>query len=160
MATYSSIPGAFLVAQTVKNLQYRKHRFNPWVRKIPWRREWQPTPVFLPGEFHGQRSWWSIVHGVSKNNTRLSNLHFHFHTTKALLLACCPLPMVDFPVTVSLHTLIPVWLNHKYLLMPFFIFEIYILSTRIIIFLWILSNASVGSSYQQEPSEGWVYKFD
>ena len=27
-----------------------------WVRKIPWRRKWQPTPVFLPGEFHGQRS--------------------------------------------------------------------------------------------------------
>ena len=30
--------------------------FDPWVGKIPWRREWQPTPVFLPGEFHGQRS--------------------------------------------------------------------------------------------------------
>ena len=30
--------------------------FNPWVRKIPWRREYQPTPVFLPGEFHEQRS--------------------------------------------------------------------------------------------------------
>ena len=30
--------------------------FSPWVRKIPWRREWQPTPAFLPGEFHGQRS--------------------------------------------------------------------------------------------------------
>ena len=30
--------------------------FNPWVRKIPWRRWWQPTPVFLPGESHGQRS--------------------------------------------------------------------------------------------------------
>ena len=30
--------------------------FDPWVRKIPWRREWQPTPVFLPGEFHGQGS--------------------------------------------------------------------------------------------------------
>ena len=27
-----------------------------WVRKIPWRRKWQPTPVFLPGEFQGQRS--------------------------------------------------------------------------------------------------------
>ena len=27
-----------------------------WARKIPWRRKWQPTPVFLPGEFHGQRS--------------------------------------------------------------------------------------------------------
>ena len=31
-------------------------RFNPWVRKIPWRRQWQPTPVFLPGKFQGQRS--------------------------------------------------------------------------------------------------------
>ena len=30
--------------------------FNPEVRKTPWRREWPSTPVFLPGEFHGQRS--------------------------------------------------------------------------------------------------------
>ena len=30
--------------------------FDPWVRKMPWRREWQPTPVLLPGEFHGQKS--------------------------------------------------------------------------------------------------------
>ena len=30
--------------------------FNPWVRKIPWRSEWLLTPLFLPGEFHGQRS--------------------------------------------------------------------------------------------------------
>jgi len=30
--------------------------FNPWVRKIPWRREWLPTPLFLPGKFHRQRS--------------------------------------------------------------------------------------------------------
>ena len=39
--------------------QCRRHqrlRFNPWVRKIPWRRAWQLTPVFLPGESHGQRS--------------------------------------------------------------------------------------------------------
>ena len=35
-------------------LQCRRCRFDPWVRKIPWRRKWQPTPVFLPGEFHGQ----------------------------------------------------------------------------------------------------------
>ena len=37
-------------------LQCRRSRFDPLVRKIPWRREWLPTPVFLPGEFHGQRS--------------------------------------------------------------------------------------------------------
>jgi len=31
-------------------------RFDPWVGNIPWRRKWQPTAVFLPGEFHEQRS--------------------------------------------------------------------------------------------------------
>ena len=36
--------------------KWRRPRFSPWVGKIPWRREWQPTPVFLPGEAHGQRS--------------------------------------------------------------------------------------------------------
>ena len=35
--------------------QSRKHGFNPWIRKILWRRKWQPTPVFFPGESHGQR---------------------------------------------------------------------------------------------------------
>ena len=34
----------------------RRHRFSPWVGKIPWSRKWQPTPVFLPRESHGQRS--------------------------------------------------------------------------------------------------------
>ena len=33
-----------------------RYEFNPGVRKIPWRRAWQPTPIFLPGESHGQRS--------------------------------------------------------------------------------------------------------
>ena len=36
--------------------QCRTHRFDSWVRKILWRRKWQPTPVFLPGKSHGQRS--------------------------------------------------------------------------------------------------------
>ena len=37
-------------------LQYRKPGFNSWVRKIPWRRKWQATLVFLPGNSHGWRS--------------------------------------------------------------------------------------------------------
>ena len=37
-------------------LHCRRPEFSPWVRKIPWRMAWQPTPVFLPGEIHGQRS--------------------------------------------------------------------------------------------------------
>ena len=40
---------------TCQRRRCRRRRFNPWVRKIPWRRAWQPTPVFLPGESHGQR---------------------------------------------------------------------------------------------------------
>ena len=35
---------------------YRRHRYYPRVRKIPWRRAWQPTPAFLPGEPHGRKS--------------------------------------------------------------------------------------------------------
>ena len=46
-----------LLAQTVKSPPAKQETWvNPWVGKIPWRRERQPTPVFLPGEFHGQRS--------------------------------------------------------------------------------------------------------
>ena len=45
-----------------------------WVGKIPWRRAWQPTPVFLPGESHGQRSLVDYtVHGVTKSRTGLSD---------------------------------------------------------------------------------------
>ena len=49
------------LALAVKNLPAnaggcKRHRFNPWVGKIPWRRARQPTAVFLPGESHGQRS--------------------------------------------------------------------------------------------------------
>ena len=41
---------------TYQCTRHKRHRFSPGVRKIPWRRAWQPTPVFLLGEPHGQRS--------------------------------------------------------------------------------------------------------
>ena len=44
--------------------QCRRHRFDLWVRKIPWRGKWQTTPVFLPGKSHGRRNL--VVHGVAK----------------------------------------------------------------------------------------------
>ena len=49
---------ASLVAWKIKNLPAMlwRSRFDPWVGKIPWRRDWQPTPVFLPGKSHGQRN--------------------------------------------------------------------------------------------------------
>ena len=47
------------------------YEFDPWVGKIPWRREWLPTPAFWPGEFHGL-----IVLGVAKSLTGLSDFHW------------------------------------------------------------------------------------
>ena len=47
-------PGA--PSGTEPTCQSRRHRFNPWVRKIPWTNEWQPVPVILPGKSHGPRS--------------------------------------------------------------------------------------------------------
>ena len=59
----------------VKNLPAMgENRFNPWVRKSPFRREWQPTPVFLPGEFHGQRSLVGCSPWGHKESDTLSNL--------------------------------------------------------------------------------------
>ena len=60
-------------------LRCRRPGFNPWVRKIPWRREWQPTPVFLPGKYHGQRS----LVGYSLWGHKESD------TTKPLTLSLC-----------------------------------------------------------------------
>ena len=48
-----------------------RRRFNPWVRKIPWRRRWPPTPVFFPGKFQG--AWRTTVHGVAESQTWLSD---------------------------------------------------------------------------------------
>ena len=55
-----SLRTAFQVVIGVKNPSANvgdtRCGFDPWVGKIPWRRTWQPTPVFLPGASHGQRS--------------------------------------------------------------------------------------------------------
>ena len=61
--------------------QYRRPGFDPWVGKIPWRREWQPTPVFFPGESHGQRNLAGYtVHGVAESDTTEQLTHTQAHT--------------------------------------------------------------------------------
>ena len=52
----SVVPPSFINLLTIKWSRSKRLRLDPWVRKIPWRRGWQPTPLFLPGESHGQRS--------------------------------------------------------------------------------------------------------
>jgi len=61
----------------VKNLpanagDARELRFDPWVKKIPWRRKWQPVPVFLPRKFHGQRN----LEGYSSLGHKESNMTY------------------------------------------------------------------------------------
>ena len=54
--------------------QCRRHKtcgFDPWVRKIPWKKAWQPTPVFLPGKPMDRGAWRSRAHGVAETWTQL-----------------------------------------------------------------------------------------
>ena len=51
-----SFPGDSVVKNLPANAGDAGNGFNPWVGKIPWRRKWQLTPVFLPEKSHGQRS--------------------------------------------------------------------------------------------------------
>ena len=75
-----SSPGGFPGGSNGKSicLQCRRPGFDPCVGKIPWRRKWQPTPVFLPGEFPGRRSLAATVHGIAKSRIRLSDFSFSF----------------------------------------------------------------------------------
>ena len=77
--------------------QCRRSGFDPQVRKIPWRRKWQPALVFLPGESHGQRNLVGTVHNVAKNQTQLKQQGMH---------PCRPSPK-EFMTSSS---------NHMYLL--------------------------------------------
>ena len=49
-------PVSLVVKNLLANAREKRRRFYPWVGKIPWRRAWKPTPVFLPRESHGQSS--------------------------------------------------------------------------------------------------------
>ena len=67
-----------LVAQKAKRLPtVQETRVNPWVGKIPWRRKWQPTPVFLPGKSHGWRRLVGYSLRGHKESDKTEWLHFH-----------------------------------------------------------------------------------
>ena len=94
------------------HLQFRRLEFDTWVGKIPRRREWQSTPVFLSGESHGQGVWRATVHGVTKSWTRLKQqsrhaygmykFKNHLHHLKRKLWS--PLAVVPHPPPQSLPT--------------------------------------------------------
>ena len=92
--------GASLEAQAAKNLPAMwRPGSNPWVRKMPWSREWLPTPVFLPGEFHGQRSLVGYSQWGHKESdlTEHHRLGFNFPLTISKLPLPPPLLLLQGP---------------------------------------------------------------
>ena len=97
--------------------QFRRHdrcRFDSWVGKIPWRRAWQSTPVFLPGKFMDRGTWWAVVLSVTTLNTTegtaptRTNTHTEYIcqsqslSSSHLPLPCKP-PPTSCPHICSLH---------------------------------------------------------
>ena len=75
--------------------QCRRHKrrgFHPWVKKTPWRRAWQTTPVFLLGESHDRGTWWATVHGVTKTWTRLKWFSIAYNIPLSLTSPCFSFP--------------------------------------------------------------------
>ena len=84
--------------------QCRRHRFNSWVRKLPWRRKWQPTSVFLPGKPMDRGAWWATIHRVAQSQTQLKRLSMH---------ACMNSVYMSIPISqviLLLHT-VTSWLS-------------------------------------------------
>ena len=78
---YIGFPGGASDKQsTCQCRRHKKLRFKPWVRKISWRRAWQSTPVFLPGNSVDRGDWWATVHRVPKSQMRLEQCNTHVYT--------------------------------------------------------------------------------
>ena len=71
-------------------LQCRRHRFDPWVRKIPWRRKWQPTQVFLLGKSHGQMNLagYSPWGHKESDTTEHTHRYTYMHTCPSSAASC------------------------------------------------------------------------
>ena len=69
-------------------LQCGRPGFNPWLGQIPWRRKWQPTPVFLPGKSHG----WRSLEGYSPWGHKESDMAERLHFLSFLSFSCDHLP--------------------------------------------------------------------
>ena len=93
-----------LVAQMVKNLwKCRRPGFSPWVGKILWRREWQPTSVFSHGEFQGQRSLVGYSPWVHKESDTTERLILLLFTYIIAMLRCLnKIMLVKYPTHKSI----------------------------------------------------------
>ena len=72
MQSYVGFPGgAGDKEPTCQCRRYKRHGFNPWVGKVPWRRACQPSPVFCLEDLLDRGAWQAIVHRIAKSQTQL-----------------------------------------------------------------------------------------
>ena len=101
-------------------MRYKTCGFDPWVGKIPWSKKWQPTPIFLPGKSHGQRSLVGYSPGGTKSQTNLrdwTNTHTQTNTSEQTLLPNYP-SSVQFSHSVMSDSLRPHESQHSKLPCP------------------------------------------
>ena len=102
----------------------KRHRFDPWVREISWRRAWQPIPVFLPGEFHGQRN----LVGYSPFRSDITEVNQHARNLLAqptlpflpsahmtVLYICVSIPALDIRLSIPFFQIPYICINIQYL---------------------------------------------
>ena len=97
-----------------------RHGFDHQVRKNPWRRVWQPTPLFLPEESHGQRSLAGYGHRIAESQTRLKQLSTHtrkdstMNTVWAEIPGCQQLSYIRTPLQPTKEVVSSVAIFHRW----------------------------------------------
>ena len=138
-------------------LQCGRPGFDPWIGKIPWRRKWQPTPVFLPGEFHGQRSlvgygpWGHKESDMTEWLTMLLNIFCFYWIFIFLFLYECPI-LCSLPICFMLVLFFVRTLSHLPCLY-LFPFPIFFMSSTLYFFIfWPLKSVFIAEHRLCSPN--------
>ena len=83
---------------------FRRLGFDPWVRKMSWRRKWQPTPVLLPGKFHGRRSLVGYSPWGRKESDTTERLQCQCQCGSKELDTTERLSLILFNIYISIHS--------------------------------------------------------
>ena len=76
-------------AYQCRRRRHKRLKVDPWVRQISWRRKWQPTPIFLPGQSHGQRKRWTWLKQLSRHAQRIKRTQAINRVCASVCLCTC-----------------------------------------------------------------------
>ena len=117
---------------------------------LHWRRKWQPTPVFLPGESQGRGAWWAAVYGVTQSQTQLKRLSIISSRHSLLLNNICMISLF-YPFTInlpiSLYLMSFLCTAYMWIIYIFFILwyqcAIIYLNIHLLKYIWVASGFEV-----------------